>query len=161
MVFELAYLMPILAFILVFVLVYALLGKTKILGENSFIHSLLSLVTAIIFVAAPNAREYTLAVTPWVIVFLVALFFIILILSFVRGDIDEIVRNPLVGFGLIAVLIIIFLISGIQVFGSAIYGFLNLAAPTEVRNALTHPAVLGLIVLFVIAAAVTWFLNKS
>jgi hypothetical protein len=158
--FGLVYIMPILAFILVFVLVYALLGKTRILGENRFIHSLLSLATAIIFVLAPNAREYTLTVTPWIVVFLVALFFIVLIISFVRGNIDDIVKNPAISFGLIAVLVIIFLISGIQVFGSAIYNFLNLSTPTEIRNVLLHPSVLGLIVLFVIAAAVSWFLNK-
>lgn len=157
---ESAYLMPIMAFILVFVLVYALLGKTKILGENKFIHSLLSLVTAIIFVIAPNARRYTLTVTPWVVVFMVALFFILLIISFVRGNIDDIVKNPAVSFGLIAILVIIFLISGMQVFSSAIYNLLNLSTTSEIRNVLTHPSVLGVIILFVVAVAVSWFLNK-
>lgn len=161
MFFGLDYILPILAFILVFVLVYALLGKTKILGENKLIHSLLSLIVAIIFVVAPNAREYTLTVTPWVVVFLVALFFIVLIISFVRGNIEDIIKNPAVSFGLIAILVIIFLISGIQVFGSAIYSFLNLSTPVEIRNFLLHPSVLGVILFFIIAAALSWFLNKS
>lgn len=161
MLFGLDYLTPILAFILVFVLMYALLGKTQILGENKFIHSLLSLIVAIVFVVAPNAREYTLTVTPWIVVFLVALFFIILIISFVRGNIEDIVKNPAISFGLIGILVIIFLISGIQVFGSAIYSFLNLSTPVEIKNVLLHPSVLGVIVLFIIAAAVSWFLSKS
>ena len=160
MLFEAEYLAPILVFIFVFVLVYALLGKTKILGENKFIHSLLSLAIAIIFVMAPNAREYTLTVTPWIIVFLVALFFMILLLSFVKGDIEDIVKNPAVSFGLIAVLFIIFLISGIQVFNSVISNFFNLSSTQEIKSILLNPSVLGVIILFVIAAAVSWFLNK-
>lgn len=152
--------MPVLSFILVFVLVYALLGKTKILGENKFIHSLLSLVVGIMLVLTPNAREYTLTVTPWIIVFIVALFFIIMIISFVRGNIDDIVKNPAISFGLIAILLLIFLISGLEVFSASLYNFLHLPVTGEITSILLHPSVLGVIILFVVAAVVSWVLNK-
>ena len=160
MILATAYLMPIFAFIFVFVLVYALLGKTQILGSNKFIHSLLSLAIAIIFVIAPNARQYTLTVTPWIIVFLIALFFMLLIIGFVRGNIEEVVKNPAISFGLIAVLLLIFLISGVQVFGSAIANFFNLTTTSEIKSFLLHPSVLGVIILFVVGAVVSWFISK-
>ncbi|MFH1248871.1 MAG: hypothetical protein V1660_01860 [archaeon] len=153
-------LMPIFVFIFVYVLVYALIGKTKILGENKFIHSLLSLAIAIIFIVAPNAREYTLTVTPWIIVFLIAVFFMLILIGFVRGNIEEVVKNPVVSFGLIAVLLLIFLISGVQVFGSAISHFFNLGTTSEIKSFLTNPSVLGVIVLFAIGGVISWFANK-
>lgn len=161
MVLEYSLLMPIFAFILVFVLIYALLGKTKILGESKMIHSLLSLVIAIIFVFTPKARQYTLTATPWFIVFLVSLFFIILVISFVRGNIDDIVKNPAVSIGLIVILVIIFLISGMQVFGLTISSMLSLSTTSELRSVLLQPSVLGIIILFVVAAIVTWVLNMN
>jgi hypothetical protein len=160
MVLEIVYLFPILTFILVFVLVYALLGKTEILGSNKFIHSILSLVIAMLFVLTPNARQYTATVTPWITVFLVALFFMILILSFVRGNIEDIVKNPAISFGIIAIILVIFLISGVQIFGSALTHLWNLTTTSEIRGVLTHPSVMGVIILVVIGAIISWFLNK-
>ncbi len=156
----LAYLTTLLVFLLVFVLVYALLAKTKILGSNSFVHLIISLTVSFIFIMRPTARAYTLNVLPWVVAFLVSVFFIILIISFVRGDIESIVKNPAVGFGIIIILLVIFLISGMSIIGPALQQTLQLETAAELREVIFHPAVLGVIGLFVVAAIVAWVLNK-
>ena len=60
------YFEPILAFLVVFVVLYAVLAKTKILGEdNKFVNIFASFLVATIFVAAAGVREYVLTITPW------------------------------------------------------------------------------------------------
>ncbi len=158
--FAFAYLTTLLVFLLVFVLVYALLAKTQILGSNAAVHLLISLVVAFVFIIKPAAKSYTLNVMPWVVVFLVSVFFIILIISFVKGDIGDIVKNPAVSIGLIVVLLAIFVISGMNIVGPALQQVLQLSPAAEVRDIVLHPAVLGVIGLFFVAAVVAWLLNK-
>lgn len=158
--FALAYLTTLLVFLLVFVLVYALLAKTGILGGNTLVHLLISLVVAFIFIMKPAAKAYTLNVMPWVVVFLVSVFFILLIISFVKGDIGDIVKNPIVSFGLIILLLAIFVISGMNIVGPALQQVLQLSPASEVKDIVFHPAVLGVIGLFIVAAVVAWVLNK-
>ena len=162
-----AYTMPIFAFLLVFLIIYALLSKTKILGENTSLNVFLAFVVAIIFITVPAAKELTLAVTPWIVVFIVSLVFVLLILAFTRGGIEDIARNPAISLVIIVVIILIFLISGINVLGPILQPFMpwgsetNLPASTlQFRHVLFHPAVLGAIILFLIAAVVAWVLTK-
>ena len=78
---------PLLAFALVFFLAYAIIAKTKILGESKAINSIISLILAIIFITFSSVREYLLNITPWFIVFLTVLFFFLLIIAFmIKSD---------------------------------------------------------------------------
>lgn len=159
----LAYFTPILAFLLVFTLVYAILNKTKVLGENAAIHSFLSLLIALIFVIAPAARLYALEVMPWLVVFLTLLFFFLLIIGFFKGNIEDLIKNKLISTGILIVLLAIFLISGIHVFGSLLQRYLSYVGLnlTDVRDIILHPAVLSLLVLFVIAAVLSFWFKKK
>ena len=74
--------MPILAFALVFVLAYAILAKTKILGENKWINSIISIILALIFITFTSIREYLMNITPWFAVLLTILFFLFLMVAF-------------------------------------------------------------------------------
>jgi len=74
--------MPIWAFALVFVLVYAILAKTKILGKNKWVNSILSIIFAIIFTTLTPAREYLTNITPWFAVLLSISFFLFLMVAF-------------------------------------------------------------------------------
>jgi len=74
--------MPIWAFALVFVLAYAILAKTKILGGNKWIDSIISIILAIIFTTFTGAREYLTNLTPWFAVLLSILFFLFLMVAF-------------------------------------------------------------------------------
>jgi hypothetical protein len=159
----LAYFTSILTFLLVFTLVYAVLSKTKILGENASLHAFISFIIAIIFILAPSARLYTLTVTPWVVVFLISLFFCLLLISFVHGNIEDVVKNSAVLTILVLVLLAIFLISGIHVFGPLIKGYFSQVgfSLSESRDVVANPNVLALILIFIIGAVLAWWFSKK
>lgn len=80
--------MPLWIFALVFVLVYAILAKTKILGGNKWIDSIISIILAIIFTTFTGVREYLANLTPWFAVLLSILFFLFLMVAFMLKSDD-------------------------------------------------------------------------
>jgi len=154
--------MPILAFLLVFIVTYALLAKTKILGSTNFIHLFLSFIIAIVFVVSPSAREYTVMTVPWIAVMIIILFIALTVIMFVRGNIDDIVKSPIVAVLLVVAILIIFFISALNVFGP----FFSQYAPGPEQKPglisfIINPAVLGGIILLVIAGITSWVLTKK
>lgn len=161
--FSLAYLAPVLAFILVITLVYAVLSKTKILGENGSVNLLISFVIAMIFLLAPTARAYTLKVTPWLAVFLVCLFLFILIITFVHGNFETVLKNKFFSIALIIILLVIFVVSGANIFGYLIAKYLGVAgiSVSGIKGTILQPAVFGMLALFAIGAVLSWFLSRK
>jgi len=165
---SLGYLMPLLAFLLVFIVSYALLAKTKLLSVSNFWHIFLSLVIAIIFVVSPTATQFVMISTPWVAIFIVALFLILMMLTFIKGNLDDTVKSPAVAIIVVLVVLIIFVISAVNVFGPLITSYLpggSEAGLTTQQAAAKHfflnPAVIGAIILLIIAAVASWVLTKS
>ena len=157
-----AIVLPILAFMLIFLVTYALLAKTKILGGNNFIHLFSSFVIAIIFAMSKGASEFTAATIPWVAVLLVVLFSILLAFALVRGNIEDIVKSPIVALMIVIIILIIFLVSALNVFGPFFAQYL----PGEnqqpgIISFLISPPVLGGIILLIIAAIASWVLTKK
>ena len=97
-------------FLLVFFIVFALLEKTKLLGENMFTNLLIGFIVAIIFTTMSSAQEYVETITPWFAVLLVALFFILVLIGLSQQKIADIMKPGMVWVFLVA-LILIFLIS--------------------------------------------------
>jgi len=87
---------PILVFAAVFVILFALLMKTKLLGEQAhpWFNVLISFVFATIFTLSVSLREVVLISIPWFAVLLVALF-LILVLVGLMGKTDDIVGKGL------------------------------------------------------------------
>ena len=81
-------LIPVFGFLLVFTVVFALLAKTKALGEQRWVHVFVSFVVAIITVASANAIEYVKTITPWFAAFVVSILFISLLVGVLRQDIE-------------------------------------------------------------------------
>jgi hypothetical protein len=80
----------ILPFLLVFVLVFAVLQKTKILGEGkSQIDALVSLAIGLILVGTPTPRNYIINMMPWLAVALVVLLVFFLLYGFAAGSDKE------------------------------------------------------------------------
>ena len=164
----LAYIMPLLAFLLVFVVTYAMLSKTKILGGNNFMHLFLSFVISTVFVVSPNAQKFALISTPWIAVLVFMIFIILLLLVFVRGKVDDIVKSPAVSVVLVLVVLIIFVVAAINVFGPLISPYLPGGNETGLttqqaytKHFFTSTAVIGAIILLIIAAIASWMLTKS
>lgn len=79
----------ILPFLLVFVLVFAILQRSKILGEGkSKIDALVSLAIALILIGVPQPRNLIVNIMPWLAVALVVLFVIITIYGF-TGELEK------------------------------------------------------------------------
>ncbi len=77
----------VLPFLLVFVLLFALLEKSKLLGENrDQINSLVSLSAAILSITVPYSRNVIVELMPWLAVGLVSLFVFFVLYSFVVGE---------------------------------------------------------------------------
>ncbi|MEK6852830.1 MAG: hypothetical protein AABX59_03035 [Nanoarchaeota archaeon] len=174
----LTYFMPLFMFMFAFALMYAFLTKTKILGDAVFTNALVSFVIAIIFVTTPLAVQFTGILIPWMVVFFVSALFIFLIYVWL-GNKDgglgliEATQSTAIAWGVVVVLIIIFLYAGIQTFGPILAPFApGMPVPTEnltpsevigfqIRSVLFNPAVLGVSLLFIIAALTAWVLGQK
>jgi hypothetical protein len=76
----------ILPFLLVFTLVFAVLDKSKLLGEGKRqINAILSLVIGLILIGFPFARDIIVRLIPFLVVSLVILFVFMLLYGFVSG----------------------------------------------------------------------------
>jgi len=166
----LKFFMPVFIFMFVFALMYALLIKTKIIGDSPFPVLVMSFVIAIVFVVTPAAFKFTNVITPWLVVFIISLLFIFLILSWLEvykfgGEgFGAAVGNTWVAWLVFVVILAIFIFAGIATFGP----MLSPVAGTEsssgiigegVKATLFHPAILGLALLFVIAAVTSWVIG--
>ena len=150
--------MPLITFLFVFVVSYALLAKTKILGENNFVHLFVSFFLATIFIVVPSAVRFTQIALPWVAVLIISLVVILMILAFVGGKIDNVIKNPFVTYGTIAAILLIFIISAIRVFGPMLEPLLE---EGEAGFFLTQPTFLGAVFLIIVGVVVSWVLTKS
>ncbi len=145
---------PVFGFLLVFTVIYALLGKTKALGENKFVHILVSFVVAIIFLVSANAIKYVEIVTPWVAAFVVSLLFIVLIVGLIKGNIEEFFSKKF-GWFLVVVLILIFVSSAIYIFGDVIGKYIT---PKEI---LASPQIIGIVILLAVTVFASWLLTRK
>jgi hypothetical protein len=159
------YFAPVLAFLLVFVVVFAVLYNTKILGELLFVQLLVSFVIASVFVSAASAREYVVNVSSWFAVVVVSLFFLLFLLNFA----GKIAGEKWVTYLAVIVLLMIFLVSALNVFGSGLGPYL----PGSYTKVDGNPAALGFfdwlysapvvgaLLLILSGAIVSWVLVKA
>ena len=113
------YFLPIFSFLFAFVVVYAILIKTQILGDNAFTQASTAFIIGVIFISLASVRSYVEAVTPWFVVLIFVLFFIILMAAFVLAkDAGKILRPGLV-WVFIALLVLIFIFIFYNHFGVA------------------------------------------
>lgn len=84
----------ILPFLLVFTLVFAILDKTKLLGEGKRqINAIVSLVIGIILIGFSFARDIIVRLVPFLVVSLVILFVFMLLYGFISGKKEGDVLN--------------------------------------------------------------------
>jgi len=152
----LGYIMPLLAFFFVFILVYALLEKTRVLGESRGIHWTLSMIIAIFFVFTPMATKFTALTVPWVIIFIFMVFFILLTITFVRGKIDDIVDSKLIAFIFVAVILIIFIFSALNVFGPLVSQGAFSPQAQSMFDYVFNPQFLAMVIILVLGAVLSW-----
>jgi len=148
----LEFFMPVFGFVFVFVIIYALLAKTKILGGVIWIDVIVSGIIAIIFSTIISVREYIQAVTPWFVVLVVALFFILIIIGLSQQNIDKIMKPGFVWVFIIA-LILVFFIAAIRVFDPVFYNIKWFV--------FSRGRIFGGIILLAIAVLVGWIITRK
>jgi len=157
---------PIFAFLLVWVVLFAVLNKTKLLGDGKFVQIFVSFLIATIFIALGGVKEYVLTIAPWFAVLLISLFFILAMLG-LAGKVSAGLTKGL-GVTFLILLVLVFLISGIVVFSNVLAPYLpgsSVAGGSEdilqFTDWLYSDRVVGAIVLVIASAFVSWILVKS
>ncbi|MEM4703128.1 MAG: hypothetical protein QXP53_01450 [Candidatus Pacearchaeota archaeon] len=147
--------LPVFAFLLVFAVVYGLLAKTKILGENKFVHILVSFAIAIIFLASTSTVQFTKVATGWFAAFIISLLFIVLIIGLIHGKIDDVFGKGFAWF-IVIVLILIFIFSGVYVFRDVINTYL--AKP---KSFILDPTIFGVVILVALTIFASWLMTRE
>lgn len=103
----------ILPFLLVFVLIFAILERSKVLGEGKMqVNALVSLAISLIFIAFESARQMVAKFVPVLVVTLVAIFVFILLYALVSGNIAKekgiLPSGLVITFGIIIGIVLIF-----------------------------------------------------
>lgn len=79
-----------LPFLLVFVLVFAVLQKSKVLGEKKAqVDSLVSFVIALILIGVPQPRNIIVGIMPWLAVGVAVILVFLILYGFVAGDLSK------------------------------------------------------------------------
>ena len=157
--------MPIFSFLFVFLIVYAILARTKILGEAGFVNLLVSFIMAIIFMSFSSLELYVKTIVPWAIVLLVSVFLVLLLAGMSTKELDKIMTKKF-AWSIIIILIVIFLISAIKVFNPVFHPDLIITSGegTSLIEQLTYSVdgrVAGTILLILIAIVVSWILTRK
>ena len=80
--------MPVFSFLLIFIVVFAVLAKSKIIGESKFVLLLVSFIIASFFIANVSLADFVQFNVAWVAVFIVSLFLVYLVIGFAAGNIE-------------------------------------------------------------------------
>lgn len=104
-------------FLLVFVLVFAVLQKTKVLGDGKKqIDALVALAIGLILIAVPKARDFITNITPWLAVGLVVILIYLLLYGFVSSDKEKGIKLEKWMVTTFAILSVIFVVALVLVF---------------------------------------------
>lgn len=144
------YLVPIFAFLLVFIVVYALLAKTGVLGDGHAAMIFISLILAAFFVIQASFVEFIEFSNAWFGALIIGLFFLLVILAFLPGKepLSFLTASSWFSWVVLGIIIAIFIISSAYVF--------NWALNWELIKNWFSSDIVGLILLLVIAAVISW-----
>ena len=126
----------ILPFLLIFVLVFAILQKSKILGEDKQqIDAMVSLAIGLLLIAVPVASEVVVNLMPWLAVGLATMLVFFLLYGFAAGDLTNETNMPKGmrnTFGALAALFTIAVLWNVTPLGDLIYGWLSAGASEDI-----------------------------
>ena len=163
--------------VFIFVLLYAILTITKVLGENKSLNAMLALALSFILALSESTRDLIKFVTPTFFVFIFFVFFAILIYKFMGASDKDVLsimgtQSGTRSFILIIVLIIILTSLGKIFFTDPVTSDVNETTAANASSVgtrgesaltatLTHPKVLGLVLILLIGAYAMYYLSMS
>ena len=108
--------------VLVFVVVFAILQKSKILGEGkSQIDALVALVIGLILIGVPQPREIIVGIMPWLAVGVAVILVFLILYGFVAGDLSSAPNWMKIVFGILAGLFTI----GVVLYVTGLWGIIE------------------------------------
>ncbi len=155
--------MPVFSFLFVFIIIYALLAKSKVIGESKFVLLLISFIVAVIFMSFSSLELYVQTVIPWVVVLTIFTLFVLMLGMFSSKNW---IPKSWLGWVIIGILVLIFLISAIKVFNPVFHPDLGITSGEgtsllEQVGSYMGGGFLGSILLIVIAIVVAWIITKK
>jgi hypothetical protein len=92
-----------LPFLLVFVVVFAILQKSKILGEGKAqIDAIVALVIGLLLIGLPQPRNIIVGIMPWMAVGVAVILVFLILYGFVAGDLSQAKPWMKITFGILA-----------------------------------------------------------
>ena len=163
----LEFFMPIFSFLFVTLIVFIILGFTKILGENKYLHFLIAFIMAVIFMSFSSVDLFVKTIIPWFVVLLVVVFLVLLIAGFSTKSLDKIMTNKF-AWVIIAILVAMFLIAAIKVFNPVLHPDLVLTSGDGTQEGIVQQlrdvlgsGVAGGVMLIIIASIVAWVITRN
>ncbi|MAG47135.1 hypothetical protein CL617_00895 [archaeon] len=157
---------PVFSLGLVIAVTYAILDKFKLLGENKVPKLFISFCVGMLFIFSADAVRFINFVSPWFVVFLVLLMFLLSAFLFMGvrdSELQKAVEDPRVYWPVLVIGIILFLVALTQIFGDKLPGSDpdDESRVTVGLNAIVHPRVLGAIVVLLIASVAIKFISEN
>ena len=157
--------MPVFSFLFVFLITYAILAKTKILGEMNWINVFVSFILAIVFMSFSSIELYVRSIIPWFAVLFVIVFLILLVAGLATKDLDGIMTKQF-AWVFVAIMVVIFLIIAIKVFNPVLHPDLIVTSGdgpgiVEQLREILDTRVAGGLLLVVIALVVARVITKG
>ncbi len=132
MIFENAFFTEmLLPFLLVFVVVFAILQKSKILGEGKAqIDAIVSLVIGLILIGVPGPRDILVGIMPWMAVGVAVILVFLILYGFVAGDLsgNNMPQKMKIGFGILAGVFTLWVVLFVSGVSGKIWGFLGMSS---------------------------------
>lgn len=155
--------MPLFGFFLVFFIMYAILAKSKILGEG-IINIFVSAIFAIVFITFSPGIEYVQVILPWFSILIIALFLLLVIVGLSQKDMDKFMV-PWLAWIFIIFLTIIIIFAGVVVFSPVLLPGQSDSGGNSflisVKNFIYGEKFLGAALLLILAAVTSWILLKK
>ena len=117
-----------LPFLLVFVVVFAILQKSKILGDGkSQIDAIVAMVIGLILIGVPQPRNIIVGIMPWMAVGVAVILIFLILYGFIGGDLSG-KETPLwvkVSFGILAGLFTLAVVLYVSGLGIVIFNWIS------------------------------------
>lgn len=111
-----------LPFLLIFVLVFAILQKSKILGDGKAqIDAMVALVIGLILIGVPQPRNIIVGIMPWLAVGIAVILVFLILYGFVAGDLSKAPDWMKIVFGILAGLFTV----GVVLYVTGLWGIIG------------------------------------
>ena len=133
-----------LPFLLVFVMVFAILQKSKILGDGKAqIDAMVAFVIGLILIGVPQPRDIIVGIMPWLAVGIAVILVFLILYGFVAGDLSSAPDWMKITFGILAGLFTLAVVLYVSGLGGII---LEWVSGSSGSSALTNVLMIALVV---------------